>query len=86
MNSTQIASRLHFMAQQCRGEADRWNGETRRELLARARMLALSFPMAYSKDPDVQADAVARIDGAIDCLVDVMTARTERTLTKGTTP
>ncbi len=86
MNPTRLAARLHFMAKQLRGEADRHQGEQRDQLIRASRQCSYSFPMAYSKDPETQAVAASILDGAIDYLVDVMTARTERELTKGTTP
>lgn len=72
-----------FMAQQCRGEAQRQRGAIRDELIGRSRMLSHAMRSAYSTDPDQRAEVVMLIDGAIDCLVDVMTARADQ-LTKGT--
>jgi hypothetical protein len=85
MNSTQLASRLVFMAKQLRGEADRWPGIRGDHLKRGARQLTYAFPKAYSKDPDQRAEAEALLEGAIEFLVATITARTNHALTKGNT-
>lgn len=84
MNGVRLASRLMFLAAQCRGEAERQTPALRDELLAQSRQLSYAMHSAYSKDPDVQQQAVALVEATIDHLVDAVTARTERELTKGT--
>lgn len=86
MNSTKLAARLHFMARQLNGEAHRHHGEAREQLMRAAAQTRAAFAWAYSRDPEKRASAEAILDGAIDYLVDVMTARTERELTRGITP
>lgn len=85
-NSTQLASRLCFMAAQCRKEAHEAHPDViRAELAARARQLVQAHRLPYSKNPDDVRQAVALIEAAIDCLVDVVTARTmHHHLPKGT--
>jgi hypothetical protein len=83
MNSTKLASRLVFMAKQLRGEADRHQGELRADLIRASRQLTYAFTGAYSKDPDRQAVTAALHDGAVDYLVNVISARTDRELSKG---
>lgn len=84
MNSTQLASRLVFMAKQLRGEADRHTGEVRADLIRAARQCTYAFTAAYSTDPEQRDVTAALLDGAVDYLVNVITARTDRELTKGT--
>jgi len=84
-NSTQLAARLMFMASQCSREAALQPLPIKRELLARARQLTAAFRLAYSPNPDDVQQAAALIEAAIDCLVDVITARTQlHHLPKGT--
>jgi hypothetical protein len=85
MNSTQLASRLMFTAKQCRDEANLVTSKAeRQELIARARTLTAAFRVAYRDDPEARAYCVGVLEAAIDCLVDVITARGLRELTKGT--
>lgn len=83
MNSTMLAARVRFMAQQLTGEAQRQHGDKRTDLQRAARQLNYAWRGAYSTDPQQRAVTEALLDGAIDYLVDVITARTERELTEG---
>ena len=85
MNSTQLASRLMFTSRECRNEANLVTSKPEREeLIARSRTLASAFRIAYRDDPEARAYCVQVLEAAIDCLVDVITARLNRELTKGT--
>jgi hypothetical protein len=84
MNSTQLGGRLMFLAKELRLESNRHTGKTRAELLRGSRQLSYAYTAAFSKDPDLRAQAEALVDGAIDYLVDVITTRTDRELTEGT--
>ncbi|MDH6181824.1 hypothetical protein M2152_002006 [Microbacteriaceae bacterium SG_E_30_P1] len=87
MNRTKLASRLHFMASQLKGEAQRQSSpEMRDELRRSAAQCAAAFRKAYSPDPEELAVAVAILDGAIDYLVGVIITRTEHELAEGNQP
>lgn len=74
-----------FMATQCCKEAPLQPLPIKRELLARARQLTRAHRLAFSQDPVDVRQAAALLEAAIDCLVDVVTARTQlHHLPKGT--
>lgn len=83
-NSTKLASQLMFMSAQFRTEAELHRGDRRDQLLHGSRQLTCAFHNAYSTDPRRRDETVALVEGAIDYLVGVITARTEHQLTKGT--
>lgn len=86
MNRTKLASRLMFAAKQLRGEADRWTGPRREELIRAARQMGWTMRSAYSTHPeDVQA-AIALLDAGLDLVASTITERFERELTRGATP
>jgi len=78
LTAPQLAARLHFLAKQLRGEADRWpdHSPLRGALVRESYQLTFAFTSAYSKDPGQRAMADALADAAVDRLVAVITRRT----------
>lgn len=78
LTSPQLAARLHFLAKQLRGEADRWpqHAPIREALMRETRQLTWAFTSAYSKDPAQRAVAECLAEAAVDRLVTVITRRT----------
>ncbi|QEO08898.1 hypothetical protein [Protaetiibacter larvae] len=78
LTSPQLAARLHFLAKQLRGEADRHHEHSplRLALVRESYQLTWAFTSAYAKDPDQRAVAECLADAAVDRLVTVITRRT----------
>jgi hypothetical protein len=83
-----LAARIHFMATQLHGEAQRWGPSSfmRARLDFRRQRLLEKFYGAYSPDPEVRGDAVLSLGVAIDVMVEAASTRAERELAKGATP
>jgi hypothetical protein len=81
------AARFLFLAQQLRGEADRWNGPAYVAALKSAStQLHYAVSAAYSLDPERVAECDALEEAAINMLARYMTARASRELAEGVTP
>lgn len=79
MNSTQIGTRLLSLSRQLRGEADRWQGQTRVDLI-RAAGQAFTAGRSVIAWRTTLAVGEAWLETCTDTLVAAMTLRTERLL------
>jgi hypothetical protein len=81
------AARFLWLAQQLRGEADRWiKPDVVERLKQGSTQLHYAVSAAYSLDPQREAECDALEEAAINMLVRLMTARASRELAEGVTP